>query len=446
MKTFILGAGRRAIRLAKHLVEEKKEVVILDVLPEEVEQAMHSVDCLAINCNGTNTDELEEAGIAEADAFIALTGSDETNLVSCGIVSATFKVPLTIAAVRNISYTKANKMMGITHIVNPYQEVAKHIHDEIEQGIYSDIISFEASEIVLYNVLVDEKSKFAGKILKNIRTDVPGNYIVAAICRDEQAIVPDGDTVIKSGDILSIVVPEEEVSSILSIAGAQRQKPKRIALVGDTKLTDFILKEFSEKARKNITIIAKDKESCMHYAETYPETLVINTSITSTNVFRQEGLVNYDLFAALTDHDELNIITAAYAKSIGVKTSMAVINKTPDYIAMSKNFNIDSLISSQEVTADSIMKYLNGSNISSLHSLFNGKLVAFEYNVSKESKICNKMLKDIDIRGKGIIAGVRKGNGENLIPNGIYKIEASDTLILVVQRANLEQIQEQLGH
>lgn len=445
MKIIILGAGRRGIRLARHLVEEKKDVVILDEQPEETEKAMRSVDCLAITCNGTNTDDLKNAGVDGADAFIAITGSDETNLVSCGIVSSTFNVPLTIASVRNLSYTKTDKLMGITHIVNPFQEVAKHIHQEIEQGIYSDIISFENSELVLYNILVEKSSKFDGKILKNIKNDIPGRYIVAALCRGDQVVVPEGNTVIKTGDILSVVVSEDEVETLISAVGERRQKPKRIALVGGTKLTDFLLEEFSEKARKNITVIAKDKDACNNYSEHYPEALIINENIASEGLFRQEGLENYDLFVAITNNDELNIITSSYAKSIGIKNSMALITKSPDYLTMAKHLNIDSLISSQDVTADSIMKYLNGSNVSSLHSLFNGKIVAFEYKVDKTGKIANCLLKDINMRGLGIIAGIQKGNGENLIPNGLYCIEASDTLLIVAKRSSLETVQELLG-
>ena len=131
MKVVILGAGRRGIRLAKHLVEENKDVIIIDEHAEDVSKAMSKVDCLAITGSGTNLEDMRKAGLNEAHAFIALTGSDETNLVSCGIAASEFRVPLTIASIRNLSYTGANgitnSLMGISHLVNPSQETAQHI-------------------------------------------------------------------------------------------------------------------------------------------------------------------------------------------------------------------------------------------------------------------------------------------------------------------------------
>lgn len=445
MKIVILGAGRRGIRLAKHLISEKKDVVILDNNPISVQKALDRVDCLALCINGTDVESLKEAGISDTDAFIALTGSDETNLVSCGIVSETFKTDLTIAVVRNLSYTKTNSLMGIKYIVNPYQEVASHIYKEIEQGIYTDIISFENSELVLYNVFVDEDSKFSGKVLMNLREDIPGQFIIAAISRNGQAFVPSGETVIQTGDTLSVVVPEERAEEILKTSGLKRQKPKKIAIIGGTKVTDFLLMQFSYRERKNITVIARDKEACNSLAQLYPETLIINDNIASEGLFKREGLGNYDLFIGITDNDELNIISSSYAEHIGVKNSMALITKSPDYLVMANHMGIDSLISVQDVTADSIMRYLNGDNISSIHSLYNGKLMAFEYKISKESKLCNTLLKDINMRGKGIIAGIQKGNGTTVIPSGVYQIESSDTLILVIERSSLDYIQELFG-
>ena len=153
MKVAILGAGRRGIRLARHLVEENKDVIIIDEDADDINDAMSKVDCLGFTGSGTNLEDLSDAGIDDADAFIALTGSDETNLVSSGIASSEFHIPLTIASIRNLSYTGysgiGTSLMGITHIVNPTQEVAQYIYEDVERGIYSDIISFENSSLVL---------------------------------------------------------------------------------------------------------------------------------------------------------------------------------------------------------------------------------------------------------------------------------------------------------
>lgn len=447
MKTIILGAGRRGIRLAKHLSEEKKDVVLIDEDQADVQQAMNKVDCLAVAANGTDIEELREIGLENSDAFIALTGKDETNLVSCGIASSEFGIKLTIAAVRNLSYTgkiNAKNLLGISHIVNPSIEVAKKIYQDIDRGIYSDIISFDDTNLVLYNVLVDKKSKFAEKKLKNIRSSVTGRFIIAAINRDGQAIVPSGETTIKVGDTLSIVAKEDTVRTIMENAGKQRQKSKKIVIVGATEITDFLLRQFSPAKRKNITVVAKDPEACSELSKQYPECLVINGNISQESFFIQEGLTSNDLIICLTDNDELNILTASFAKNQGIPSSIAVINKNPDYKSMAQHLDIDSIISAQDVTIDSIAKFLLGANVSSTHSFFDGQIEAIAVEIPQNSILCGKALKDIDMRERGIIAGVTRDR-ETAIPDGKFIIQAGDQLVFVILRKEIDFMKKILG-
>ena len=446
MKVVILGAGRRGIKLARRLAEENRDIIVLDEDPNAVEKAMQSIDCLGLVCTATNTDELEKTGIKDADAFIALTGSDETNLVSCAIVSSLFKIPTTIATVKNISYTKTENLTGISHIVNPYQEVASHIKNEIEQGIFSDIISFENSKLIMYNIYVDKKSKFAGKVLKEVRNIVKSQFIVAALSRKDKAVVPSGDTVIQEGDTLSVVIQSENIEELMKVAGHRKTTLNRIAIAGSTNVTDFLLKELSKKARRHVMVIAKDRNACIELSEKYPDTLIINDNIASEGLFKRESIENYDLFIGATDNDELNIISASYAKNTGVRSSLALLTKTPDYIIMSQHLGIDSVVSSQDITADAIAKYLHGTNIASMHSIFDGAIEVFEYKVPEESPLRSKMLKEINMRNKGIIAGVYKTtDNKSIIPSGTYVIETGDILTLAVERRSLELVRQLLG-
>lgn len=449
MKVLILGAGRRGIRLARRLVEENKDVIIIDEDVDDVNAAMAKVDCLAVTGSGTSLEDLSDAGLADADAFIALTGSDETNLVSSGIAASEFKVPLTIASIRNLSYTGysgvGTSLMGINHIVNPTQEVAQYIYQDVERGIYSDIISFENSSLLLYNVYVEKNSPYANKLVKQLRKEIDANFIIAALNRNGEALVPSGDTTVRTGDTLSLVAHEDSVEKILSSVGRRRQKPKRVAIVGATQVCDFLLRLVPKSRHKDIAIIDMDKEVCEKFATMYPNVLVLNADITNEEVFEEESLGSYDLMLCLTYNDELNIITASYAKHFGIKNSMALVNQNPNYIRMASHLDIDSIISTQDVTVDSLMRYLHGQNISSMHSLFDGQIEAIEVNVTADSKLSGKLLKDIDMRGKGIIAGVTKKDGSTVIPGGLYQIETDDTLITVFERKSTEFIQKLLN-
>ena len=449
MKVVILGAGRRGIRLARHLVEENKDVIIIDEDAEDVNTAMSKVDCLAIRGSGTSLEDLSDAGVDDADAFVALTGSDETNLVSSGIASSEFKVPLTIASIRNLSYTGysgiGNSLMGITHIVNPTQEVAQYIYQDVERGIYSDIITFENSSLLLYNVYVEQDSPYTDKLVRQLRQELNATFIIAALNRNGEALVPSGDTVVKPGDTLSLVAPEESVNQLLSSVGRKSMKAKRIAIVGASQVADFLLRAIPKYQHRDIALIDKDKDVCEHMETVYPDVLVLNADITSEGVFEEEGLGNYDLILCLTSDDELNIITASYAKHFGIKNSLALVSSNPNYVRMANHLDIDSIISTQDVTVDSLMRYLHGQNVSSMHSLFDGQIEAFEFSIAEDNPIVGTALKDIDMRGKGIIAGVTKPDGRTVIPGGLYVVQGGDALITVIERKSTDFIQKLLN-
>lgn len=448
MKVVILGAGRRGIRLARHLVEENKDVIIIDEDVDDVNNAMSRVDCLAVTGSGTNLDDMREAGLADADAFIALTGSDETNLVSCGIAASEFKVPLTIASIRNLSYGGSNgvthSLMGITYIVNPSEEAASHIYQDIERGIYSDIISFDTTSLVLYNVYVEKDSQYANRSVRKIRQEIKANFIIAALNRNGEAMVPSGDTLVMPGDTLSLVAKDDSVETILQTVGRRRQKPRKIAIVGAGEVTDFLIRKFTPAQQRNLILIEKNKDTCEAMATKYPNVLVLNADVTSEGIVEEENLSSRDLILCLTDSDELNIITASYAKHFGIKNSMALVTRNPNYIRMASHMDIDSVISTQDVTVDSLKKFLHGRNIASMHSLFDGQIEAFEYEVPKTGRIVGKALKDINMRGKGIIAGVTKQNGTTTIPGGLYVVQTGDKLVLVIERRYAQTIQELL--
>jgi trk system potassium uptake protein TrkA len=434
MKVVILGAGRRGIRLARHLVDEQKDVIIIDHRASEIEKAMTSVDCLGIVVSGTDAADLKNADLDDADAFIALTGSDEINLVSCGIMAAHFKVPVTIAAVRSLSYSEKGKginLLGISHIVNPSQEVAKHIYDDISRGLYSDILSFENSSIVMYNVSIDSDSTFKDRKLIELRSLIPGQYIVAALRR--------------GGDTLSITLSEDTAEEMLNQIGKRREKPKKIAIIGATMVTDFLLHQFTKRQQKHITVIAKDTAECEELALKYPDVLVINENITNAGVFRQENLESYDLLLSATDNDELNVIIASYAKHYGVKGTIALISKNQDYIQMADHMGIDNLLSAQDITVDSIVKFLQGKNITNTQTMFDGKLEALVYTVPEKCPIKGMLLKDINMKGNGLIVGAQKKDGTNILPGGNYLVEEGDRLILVLERSNLAFIQKLLN-
>ncbi len=448
-KIIILGAGRRGLGLAKQLVIDGKDVVIIDNSHERIENAVSKLDCMGVLGNGTDIAKLEEAGIDEAEAFVAVTDSDEINLVSCGIVSSSYPQTKTVAAIRSLIYTGVEGLkeglLGIDYIVNPNTETAKSIYNIIEQGVNGNVMSFSNSKMLLYNFHVEKFSSYIGSSVMEMRSKLNAEFVIASINRRGLVIVPSGTTTIQANDILSIVAESDEVTDILKTVGKLQKRPNNMVLVGASRITRALLNRMSPAMRSKVTVVDQDPQVCKEFSERFREILVIKADITDEDIMAEEQLGSHDLLVALTDNDELNIITASYAKRIGITRSIALIKQNNNYIRMAPYLDIDVVISTTDTTVESLLRYLRGSNVFSFHTMFNGQLEVYEFVIRSGSAVCNKQLKDINMRKKAIVAGITNERGENIIPSGLSTLTEGSTVLVAVLRNSSEFIQKLFG-
>lgn len=446
MKVVILGAGKRGTLLARHLIQEKRDVVILENDPKRAAEIQGKLDCMVVLGSGTDPAKLREAEADKSDLFVAVTDSDEINLVACGIVENMRSEVITVAAIRNLTYTGKDGLpatiLGINYIVNPEAEAARSIHAIIERGIFSDVIAFERSNLMLYNIYVTEKSRFANQSIANCRASIGTEFVIAAINREDEGIVPSGNTVVFPGDTLSIVASDNDREALFKLIGQRRVKPKKIVIVGGSKIARFLLRSFEPSQHRSIVLVDQDAAVCEHFASLFPNLLVVKSDITDETIFEDERLDTYDLLISLTDNDELNIITASYAKRVGINYAIALIKNNNNYVRLARHLDIDSVISVSEATVDSLLKYLRGAHVSSVHSLFNGRFEIFEFVISNEMDVVGKKLREINMRNKGIIAGITTATGKNIIPTGAYRIEPGDVLLVCAGREELGFVQK----
>lgn len=448
-KVVILGAGRRGMGLAKQLITDGKDVVILDNSFERVEMAVSKLDCLGVLGNGTDIDKLTEAGVEQAEAFIAVTNSDEINLVSCGLVSSSFPNTKTVAAIRSLIYTGSGGLkeglLGIDYIVNPNAETARSIFKIIEQGVNGNLLAFSNSKLLLYNFYIEKNSTYVGTTVSEMRSKLNAEFVIASIKRRGHVLVPSGETTIQGEDTLSIIAESQEVTDILKTVGKLQKRPNNMVLVGASKITRALLNRMNPAMRSKVTIVDQDPEVCKDFSERFREILVIKADITDEDIMAEEQLGTYDLLIALTDNDELNIITASYAKRIGIMRSMALIKQNNNYSRMASYLGIDVVISTTDTTVESLLRYLRGSNVSSVHSLFNGQLEVYEFIIHADSEVCGKQLKDINMRKKAIVAGITNDKGKSIIPNGYSTLNEGDTVVVAALRQATESIRKLFG-
>jgi trk system potassium uptake protein TrkA len=446
MKVVIVGAGRRGSRIAYKLEKEGAEITFIDTDKTRLDNVLQRFDCMGFLGNGTDIEVLADARCNEANAFIAVTGNDEINIVSCGIVSSLFHSIKTIAAIKNFGWSGKNgdvgTLLGISEIVNPNVVTANSIYNIVNNGIYNNVITFNESSFILYNYPVGRFNNFAHKTIKDIRKDSQYDYIVAAINNKKGTIVPNGSTLINDGDVLSIVGKPKELSTLMTNVSTKQKEKLKIVLVGGSMITRFFLKQCNAAQRKNITLIEMKSEVCNEFSAEFPQILVLNADITDDTILKDSNLTHHDLLISLTEVDELNLITATYAKKVGIIRSIALIRQNINYLSMAGYLGIDSIISTTESTVETVLSKLRGPNVSSIHSIFGGTMEVYEYKIESNTPVCNKKLSDINMKEKGIIAAVCTAGSKQIIPNGNYVLKNGDSVLVSVAAGGVKTIQK----
>lgn len=465
MTVVIVGADRVGTRLAKILIEEKMDVIIFEIDADKAAAAVNSLDCLVLNKDGTNPDNLREANIDKADYFICLTGSDERNMIACGLVNREFDVPHKIARVHNINFSHTSLLeksfLGIDYIVNPELEAAKAIISKIEHGATGEIMLFENSTFQIRSLYVTQDSIFAGKYVRDIHKLVPMKILLALIMKEEGYIIPKGDTLIEEGDLLYMMGTEENLSELLAKEGKARIEMNKMIIVGGNDISTYVCDYFYKKGqinrstnnfwnrwagsrvKKNICIIDRDYNTCRELAARFPEALILNEDISDENVLEDEDLTDGDLIMAATNNQELNIVTAVYAKSLGIKKSLALVNKT-SYIHIAASLGIDVPVSISHSTLQGILSFIRKKNVKNSYTIPESDIEAIQIQIPETSMAAGMKLKDITFPPQTLLLAVRSGD-EDILPGGNYEIQKGDNIILLVKKDNIDKVQNILS-
>lgn len=450
MNVIIFGAGRRGLRLARHLIEEQKSVTFLDSSPARCAMAQSKLDCMAVCGSATDIQMLEECGCASADIVVAVTDSDEVNLVSCGIVTSRYPEVKTIATIRGLTYLSEESgnpfsLLGIDHIVNPEQEASHRIEDIILSGLFSDIAYFPNAHYLVATKLVGRDDIFVNQNLIQLKKTFPGRYLIAGVCHRGKVSTAKGNTVLREGDEIAIILDDDERDVVYRFFGVSNSnfRLNKIVLVGGTRICRFLLMGLSEHLRRRVILVEKDPDICREFCEIFPDILILNGAITDENFWDEEDICGSDLFVSMTENDELNVLISSYAKTQGCKRSIALIKTNTSYVKLAKAIGVDATVSTTESTVDAIMRIMRG-NVKTLHSIFDGQIEVYEYVIKPSFELIGKALRDISFKGSVMIAGVGRGD-DNFIPDGNYAFKEGDTVLVVALHEDYDYVQELFG-
>ena len=442
MKVVIVGGGTVGFETARQLIVEKKDVVVVERDAERAKYISSHLDCMVLVADGTDPDTLRRAGDGDVAYFVALTDSDEVNLVCCGIAESVFEKAKSIARVRNLNYAKATlrgkTFLGADFVITPEVEAARQILDTVTRGAVSDVLRFEGTNIQVWNAPVDRKSLFRNRKLVQLRKEIPDPFLVAGILHDGEMIIPTGDTVIKENDRLYLAGSEDTLQRLFAKTGRRQTRIEKILLVGVGKVGSYVAKYLSRRGL-SLTIVDSNYEKCKQLSTEYPNALVLCGDISDESLLQDERLDRYDLVIATTGNQELNILTAVYSRSLGVRHSIVLINSV-NYLRVASKLDIDSTISPKASSVDAILRVLRRGTVKAMFSIFDGAAEVLEYVVDHAAPAAGKAIMHAGLPADTIIVAVVR-DGKDVMPHGAFTLQAGDLIIAITKRASIPQIE-----
>jgi len=477
MTIIIIGAGFTGTQLAKKLINEKNNVILIDNDENTVRHASNRLDCQVIEADGNNLQVLEDAGIAKADALVAVTENDEINMITCSLVDAVYPNVLKIARVRNYAYyantTRAaninpdgndknrRPLYGIDYMIHPDVEAADAIVKAVEHGAISDVVSFGDGQFELTALPIEKGSQLDGIALKNLHNLTDFRMVVVYVETQEGTSLPSGETILKAGDRIGILAAKNDLGKLLKLCGSKLDMLKKLILVGagriGTRIADHIVEknssnffkrlivETQKKIAQDFVIVDSDEQVCKIASERYPHAKVFCGDITDEGFIEEEGLDKFNLIICATHNHEMNMVVCAYMESLGVDKSVALVAHSA-FTDISRKLGIDVAVPLRDAVVDSIMSHLRGKNITGIHTICNGDYEIVECDILNSSKVVNKKLKEIAVPGEYLMLLIQKtGTSKYQLPNADDPLLPGDHIVLIEKAGNKKILEKFSG-
>lgn len=450
MKILIVGCGKVGKNIAEELIQEDHDIVLVDSNSSVVQELSNSLDVLGVIGDAASLTTLKDAGVEKSDVLLAMTSSDEINMLCCLFARKANPKIKTIARVRNpiysreINYIKDD--LGLTLIINPEMATAREIARLLRFPQAMEVQHFSRGRVELTSFVVPNENVIANKKVMDVAKIFNFKILFVGIERKDEVIVPHGDTLLLPNDKVSIIGKPSEVSAFFSYAGLLQNPIKSVMICGGSTIA-YYLASMLIKSKIDVTIIERDKEKCEQLAELIPEANIINGDATEHSLLIEEGFESVDAFISLTNVDEENIMLSLYA---GSATSAKVITKVNhiELDSVMNKLNVGSLVYPKHITSDNIITYVRGlsnaalsSNITALYRILDNKAEAMTFKIVKESELTSKNLMDLRIIDNLLVCAIIRDD-EVIIPSGQDQIQVGDIVLIATTNKGIENIEE----
>ncbi len=437
MKIVVIGNGKVGHTIIRHLCNEGHNVVVIDNDPDEIEQIVNEYDVMGICGNGASVEILGNAKAGKADMLIAVTSSDETNMLAC-VIAKKMGARSTIARVRNHEYdshiAQMTDALDISLIINPEKEAANEILKIINFPEALKVDTFQNGKVDLVELYIPHESPLIGKSLIEISQQYRVKVLICAVQRGEEVVIPDGNFIFHEGDVVHLTATKRNVKLFLNKLGLISSKIKSIFVIGGGKVATYLCDELV-KNNYSVKLVEKDHDKCVELSELLEGVTIIHGDGSDQEMLTEEGFNETDAVVCLTGMDEENIIISMYAYKQRVGKIITKVNKA-SLAGLMESIRMASVITPKDITSSRILRYVRAknnsrsSNVITLYKLVNNKVEVIEFEAKATSKALNLPLKNMRLKKKVLIASIIRGK-EVIIPSGDDVITAGDNVIVV---------------
>jgi trk system potassium uptake protein TrkA len=448
MQIIIVGCGKVGIALTAQLSNEQHNITVIDQDAAIVNTVSTNYDVLGINGNGSSYNTLMEAGIEQTDILIAVTNSDELNLLCCVIAKKAGNCK-TIARVRNPIFNQEldfiRKELAISMIINPELAASVTIARLLRFPTAIEIDTFAKGRVEILSFKVPAESKLTGMALRELSSRFHCDLLICAVEREGTLVIPDGNFIIQQGDILSMIVTPENAGAFFKHIGIRTNQVKSVILVGGGGITYYLTHQLLAN-NIDVKIIEKNLRRCEELSELFPKATIIHADGSDRDVLEEEQIDESDAFVALTDIDEENIMLSLFARDQVKSKVITKVNRV-NFTDVIHTLNLDSVIYPKHITAELILRYVRaaqnsiGSNVETLHRLMDDRVEALEFIIQPTLRIINTPLRKLELKENLLVACINR-KGHIRIPGGDDCFMVGDTVIVVTTLSGLQDIND----
>lgn len=448
LKIIIVGCGKVGANLVDQLSKEGHDITVIDKKAEKIQDITNIYDVMGLVGNGASYSTQMEAGIEETDLIIAVTDSDELNLLCCTVAKRVGKCAA-IARVRTPDYSEETgylrEQLGLALIINPELEAAREVARILYLPTALEVNSFAHGQAELVKFKVPEGNLLNGLSLAYLGKNITNDILICAVERNGEVYMPNGDFVLRSGDVVSFVSERHIARDFLKQIGLATRQVKDTMIIGASKAAYYLAKELLNMGI-SVKIIEKEKENCESLSVKLPKAIIINGDGTDPDILKEEGIETVQSFIPLTGIDEENIMLTLYAKQVSKAKVVTKINRV-NYKQVINNLDLGSLVYPKYITSEAIIAYVRakknsmGSNIETLYHMFDSRVEAIEFIVEENSKVSGVPIKDLKLK-KDVLISFINHNGHIIIPTGNDEIEDGDTVMIVTKNTGFTGIDD----